>query len=362
MKTNEQSAKRVDYSILALLYLISLVLVQIRKIGHVPAVLISLFALAYLFLKAKGARIDKNTFLPVVLLIAAAFISLIANFNKTSLTYFIGIVVNVFLYNNLINRIAKRYLKVFFAVLFLMSIVPFNDANKLASIFGNSITLGLALNVLIYLLFLLWKDIKIRLPFLIILLGLIYLTGSRSALLYAFVFFLLYGVYSWKGKKYFLLASVAIIGFTFLAYYFLSINENYRHIIMKYHQRNIFDLSGRDSLFRISMKGIMEYPFGIGLGRSGDYLQKFTTGSSPHNALLKMALEGGWLFLASYLILICSAVRHARLKVTACALVAYNLKSVFEIATPFGYSFVSAFLILPYFLERAFPEDRQGSP
>lgn len=351
-KENERTAVTMNGSILALLYLIFLGLVQIKKIGHLPALLISLVGMIFLLRSRKGLHIDKNTYLPMVLLVAAAFISLVVNFNKMSLIYFMGIIINVLFYNNLFNKISKRHLKLFFAMLFLMSIIPLNDANKLASVFGNSITLGMALNALIYMLFLIWKNIKIRLPFLIIFLWLIYLTGSRSALLFVCVFFSLYGAYSWKGKKGFLLASVFIIGAVFLVFYFLSVNENYRSIIMHYHQRNIFDLAGRNTLFKISIDGIVKHPFGVGLGKSGDYLQKFTTDSSTHNAFLKMALEGGWLFLAAYLALICSAVWHARLKVTACTLVAYNLKSVFEIATPFGYSFVSAFLILPYFLEK----------
>ena len=110
-------------------------------------------------------------------------------------------------------------------------------------------------------------------------------------------------------------------------------------------------LSYRDVLFFTSVDILEEHPYGVGWGQSAYYIQR-ETGQllSPHNTFMKVAVEGGWSAMVGYGILLLGMLYNCRSALASSFIIAMSLRALFESATPFTLSFVSAMLIVPFFL------------
>ncbi len=341
---------------LTTLYFLGLTIVQIQDgPSYWPLFLITIMAILYLCLKKKITLIDKETAKPQIYIIMAALISLVWNFNFKGLAYIIGFIINIIIYNNLFKEISLSQFRILFFILFLSVLYPRYDAGKWCSIYGNSITVGLIITFLTYLLFLLWKNKLFIFFMLTVFAYILYLSGNRSGILTIFIFIFLYFSNLKFGPKFATFISLCLL-VSIISYLTLMVltknNLLMKPINIKFYGKNILDASSRDNLIRISMPIIKNNFFGIGLGDSPSAIKNFTKMSSPHNTYIKIAMEGGWLMLIAYIILLLKMYTKSEYPITRSMLVAYGIRVLFEIATPFGFSLVSALLIAPYFIEK----------
>ena len=115
-------------------------------------------------------------------------------------------------------------------------------------------------------------------------------------------------------------------------------------------EKQVTDVSYRDVLALASIQILAENPLGVGLGYSGIYIERLLgIPLSPHNAFLKIAVEAGLVFALAYVgLLVHMLLRYATPLATAFTIGMF-VRSLFESATPFSLSLVSAFLFLPFF-------------
>lgn len=357
----------IRFSDLSFLYLIGLVFSQVKfnfmgvavRIGHGPVLVLSYLAVLAVIIRGKF-YVDKATITPQIFLISTAFISLAANMNITSTTYVIGMMVNLIIYNSVLRNISRKGFKAIFFILIMASLFPISDPGDIrpAALFGNCVNLSLILFFASYLLLLLWKKKAFILIMLSIIAYLVFSAGSRGGIVgfaSLLLFYIFFSRYDNKKALYLVLASI-ILFFSFIIYlyYTPSVLAYIDGLVdINFHGRSLFTSAQREELFISCVEESLRRPFGMGLGLSSEYIS-FTgsTASSPHNAYTKMLLEGGWLFLLSYLALFFMVVSKSRYPVTRAALCAFGIRAFFEIATPFGFSLVSGLLLLPYFIER----------
>ncbi|MEW5804401.1 MAG: O-antigen ligase family protein [bacterium] len=205
-------------------------------------------------------------------------------------------------------------------------------------------------------LFLLYKNNYFILFICIVLSYVLFLTGNRSGIISFATFFIFYFIYKKFGKIYtYILFLVFLVGIiSYLTYCAFATKNLLYQLNITFYQRNFLYASQRDTIIKHTIPNIVKKPFGLGFGFSSkDAMQGLGVDvTSPHNAYLKMALEGGWLFLIAYILLILQALRKAENPVTVSMLIAFNIRVFFDIATPFGYSIISALLIAPYYIEK----------
>lgn len=357
----------IRFSNLSFLYLIGLVFSQVKfnfmgetvRFGHGPVLAVSYLVVLAVIIRGK-VYIDKDTITPQVFVILAAFISLAANVNITSITYVVGMVANLIIYNSVLRNVSRKGLKTIFFILIMASLFPMSEPGDIrpAAFFGNNIGLSLILFFASYLLLLLWKKKTFILIMLSIITYFVFLAGSRGGIV-SFVslllFYLFFSRYNNKKALYLVLTSM-ILFFSFIIYlYYTPSDLAYidRLVGIKFHGRSLLTSAQREMLFSTCLEESLRRPLGLGLGLSSEYIASTgLTGSSPHNAYIKMLLEGGWLFLLSYLVLFFTVVSKATYPVTRAVLCAFGIRVFFEIATPFGFSLVSGLLLLPYFIEK----------
>jgi len=348
---------------LATIYFVSLVIAQVKGgPGHLPAVFVSYLCIIHLLFCKEQISLDKDTSIPQVFLIIAAVLSLAFNLNSRSLTYVLGFIINIIIYNNIFKYISLKHFKIFFIFLFLTIFYPIHNGNQLCSIYGNSNALGMILLCLFYFLLLLWED-KIFIIFVSIILSyILLLTGNRSGIISFAVLIVIYFINKKFNKIYtYLLFLILLSGVIFyLAYCVITANNLLYQMDIKYYNRNFLYASQRDTIIKAAIPEILKKPFGLGFGCiDPSAMKEFGIKvTSPHNAYLKMGLEGGLLFLIAYIFLILQAIRKAEYPVTVAMLIAFSIRVFFDIATPFGYSIISALLIAPYYIERGIKQQR----
>ena len=183
---------------------------------------------------------------------------------------------------------------------------------------------------------------------------LIYLTKGRSVLAAYTVFIALFITQKYILRTVFRLRLALILAALVFAYITLITDDRFQ-LLAAIQDANIGDkgyngLSFRDTLFYAAIEIIGEHPLGVGMGQAGDYIEeKVGIGLSPHNAFLKMTVEGGLGLLAGYLIVLAGAIRRLRSPLAGSVCVALFIRCLFESATPFTGSIVSAMLLLPFF-------------
>ena len=150
-------------------------------------------------------------------------------------------------------------------------------------------------------------------------------------------------------------AAVALLLLMGFAYVTLMLGDPYG--IIEIVQENTMGhksyrgLSYRDVLLFNSLELLGDYPLGVGWGRSGIALEAYTGETlSPHNMFMKVAVEAGWVALAGYLLMLFGFLLRSPTKLSVAFLLAVSLRGLFESATPFTLSLISAMHVLPFFL------------
>jgi hypothetical protein len=265
-------------------------------------------------------------------------------------------VLNFFLYPGFQKiELTNAHLAVIFFGLSI-TLIPLGFGSRIASIYGNPNNYSaVAFSTMYFGMLLFRKQLLGQLCILAVFGVLIFLGASRSMLGALLLFAMLYIGQRWilhtTFRKAFILAfAVAAVG-----YYTLITNDRFK--LMETIQANTLSdkkdrgLSHRDELFNYSLEIIDKQPEGVGLGMSKLALKDYYGEKiSPHNTYLKVLVEGGWVTLAGFLVLMFGFLWTSASPLASSFIFAMLVRGFFESATPFSLSLVSAMLIVPMFL------------
>lgn len=265
-------------------------------------------------------------------------------------------ILNFFLYPGFQKiELTNAHLAVIFFGL-CITLVPLGLGHRVVSIYGNPNNYSAVVFSTMYFGMLLFRrQLLGQLGVLAVFLVLIFIGESRSMLGAMLIFALLYIGQRWvlhtTFRKLFILAfAVAAVG-----YYTLITNDRFK--LMETIQANTFSdkrdrgLSHRDELFVYSLEIVEEQPEGVGLGMSKLALRDYYGEKiSPHSTYLKVLVEGGWVTLIGFLVLMLGFLWTSSSPLASSFVFAMLIRGFFESATPFSLSLVSAMLIVPMFL------------
>ncbi|MBC6994144.1 O-antigen ligase family protein [Neolewinella lacunae] len=276
--------------------------------------------------------------------------------NGQSLLYVVFAVLNFFLYP-LYEKIelTEAHLAIIFGGL-CVSIIPFGFSNRIDSIYGNPNNYSAVVFSTLYFGMLLFRD-RWRLQVLVLLvLGLFLFWGESRSIFGALIIFVLL----YFGQRFVFrttLRSLLVLGFgvACLAYYTLITNDQFKLLETiqqtTYTSKRERGLAHRDELFFYSLELIDEQPQGVGLGMSTEALEDYYGEEiSPHNTYLKVLVEGGWVALAGFLVLMLGFFWTSSSPLASAFLFALLIRGFFESSTPFTISLISGMLIIPMFL------------
>ncbi len=183
----------------------------------------------------------------------------------------------------------------------------------------------------------------------------IFMAASRSVVGAYAIFTLLY-----FGQRFILrthLRTTLVAAFFVLAAGYLTMVTDDRFALVtaiqenELSEKNARGLSHRDELYAVSLRIQAEYPEGVGLGRSNFHIKEHLGKPlSPHNAYLKIWLEGGYLMLGGFLVMILGYLLTNRSWLASSFLFSILFRSFFESSAPFTVSLISMMLVLPMFL------------
>lgn len=292
-----------------------------------------------------------------VMVLLGAAISTFLEGDMQSWAYLLFILLNLLLYPIFQTSPLKSWQILGFYFFILLCTIPLGlDNNRVQSIFGNSNNYGSVVFIAIYFgLLAFYKNPLLQVPVFIFALVTTILSGSRTALGVIVLFVGLYFVQ--RFILHFVINRVSLVILTVMAIAYITLVTDDRFKVMdaiqsyKYSDKSERGLSHRDELYQVSLDVSLSHPLGVGLGRSPIYVEReFGQSLSPHNMYLKMLMEGGVIFLIGYLILLIGMLLTTKSPLVLSFLLAMALRGLFESATPFTLSLISAMLILPYFL------------
>ncbi len=291
-----------------------------------------------------------------VLILGASAIPSFIHGDMLSYAYVMFGTLNFFLY----PIYAKAELtEVHLAIIFfglLITLTPFGFDNRIRSVYDNPNNYSAVAFSTMYFGMLLFRNRFWGQVGVVVLFGfLIFLAASRSMLGALLIFVLLYGGQRWVLHTIFRKLTVLVFIIAAFGYYSLITNDRFR--LMETIQANTYSdkkdrgLSHRDELFDYSLVLIEKQPEGVGLGMSKEALKAYYgTKISPHNTYLKILVEGGWVSLFGFMILMFGFLLTSNSPLATSFLFAMMIRGFFESATPFTLSLVSAMLIIPMFL------------
>ncbi len=238
----------------------------------------------------------------------------------------------------------------------LVTLIPLGLGNRIQSVYGNPNNYSAVAFSTMYFGMLLFRNRIWGQVGVVALFGvLIFLGASRSMLGALLIFVLLYFGQRWLLHTIF--RKLTILAFLIAAFGYYSLITNDRFKLMETIQANTYSdkkdrgLSHRDELFNYSLALVEQQPEGVGLGMSKEALKKYYGEKiSPHNTYLKILVEGGWLSLLGFLILVLGFLLTSNSPLATSFLFAMLIRGFFESATPFSISLVSGMLVIPMFL------------
>jgi len=237
-----------------------------------------------------------------------------------------------------------------------VTLIPLGVGRRVASIYDNPNNYSAVVFATMYFGMLLFrKKILGQLIVLALFTFLIYLGASRSMLGAILLFGLLYFLQAWVIRRTIRYGMVIAFAVSSFGYYSLITSDEYKILsVIKANtpsDKKERGLSHRDELFESSAELVRRKPYGHGLGMSKDALKKLTNESvSPHNTYLKVAVEGGVIALAGFLILICGFWLSSSSPLASSFIFALMIRGFFESSTPLSVSLISGMLIIPMFL------------
>lgn len=276
--------------------------------------------------------------------------------DSLSYAYVVFGVLNFFLYPVFEKvELTDTHLAIIFSGLFL-TVVPLGLGNAVVSVYQNPNNYSAVAFSTLYLGMLLFrKRLLPQLAVLLVFAVFIFLGASRSMLGALLLFAGLY-----YGQRFVLrtmLRKMLVAGFIVFSFGYYSLITSDQFKIMEVIQSNTFSskknrgLSHRDELYNYSIDLAEKQPEGYGLGMSKQALKPYYGEKiSPHNTYLKVLVEGGWLALLGFLILMLGFLLTSSSPLASAFIFALLIRGFFESATPFSISLVSGMLIIPMFL------------
>ncbi len=301
-----------------------------------------------------------------LLIIAGTLIGSIAHGTAVSFAYVFFGLLNFFIYPLFQRRIITDGMLTIVFFCLLPTLIPLGmNAGKAVTIYGNANNYCAVTYCVLYFGMLRYRDnLRAQVPIFLLFLGLIYLGGSRSMLGATLLF----------GAAYLLQTRILHVQFRRIAFFgvvlmciaYWSLVTTDRFGLMETIQEYTFTpkkergLSHRDELVVVSLNIIADYPEGVGAKMSPIYVrQRYPESMTPHNTFLKILVEGGWVMLIGYLILIGGFFLTSTSPLATAFLLAMIIRGLFESSTPLALSLVSEMLVIPMFLhERTVSPER----
>lgn len=292
-----------------------------------------------------------------LLVIIGAGVSTFMEGDAQSWAYLLFIFLNLLLYPIFQTSPLKPWQISSYYLFMLICTIPMGLANnRVQSIFGNPNNYGSVAFIALYFgILAFYKKPWLQLPVVFFAVVTTILSGSRTALGVIVLFVGLYVVQRFVLHTVLNRLSLVVLTLMAVAYITLVTDDRFKVLdaiqAYKYSDKSERGLSHRDDLYQVSLEVSLDHPLGVGLGRSPIYIEReFGESLSPHNMYLKMLMEGGVVFLLGYMILLIGMLLTTKSPLVLSFLLAMALRGLFESATPFTLSLISAMLILPYFL------------
>ncbi len=347
-------ASQQPLSLVLLCLLIGFVVTQVGDLGafrYVP-----LFAAVGLFfLLGKTVHLTQSLiyWTCFAFILAGAIVSAAVNLSLSAGYYVISMLATSVLYASFTSGMRYRHLLMFTIFGIGTLCLPIYDGAKLVSIYGNSNSMATVTFCMCYFVALVfYRNWILKLGLLAFLGLLIYLTQSRTHLGCWGLFLLFYviqRIFRFTLNR--LILGVMLVISIF--YVSLVTNDEFDLLTLieanSYESKGFKGVNGRDDLFAISTDLAREKPLGYGFGNSGIPIEeRYGEALSPHNAYLKTWVEGGYLSLFGFILLTLAILYTSNSPLVVAYCGALVLRSLFESATPFTLSLISAMLILPY--------------
>lgn len=301
-----------------------------------------------------------------LLIILGTTIGSIVHGTIISLTYIFFGLLNFVIYPIFQQRLVNDGM---LAVIFYglaVTLVPFGmDNGKAVTIYGNPNNYCAVTYCVLYFGMLRYRnDISAQSVIFSIFFLFIYLGGSRSMLGTMLIFGTAYLIQTRILHVQFRRVAFFSVVIMCLAYWSLVTTDRF-HLMETIQEYTFTDkkergLSHRDELVVVSLAIIADYPEGVGAKMSPVYVgQRHPESLTPHNTFLKILVEGGWIMLAGYIILIGGFFLSSNSPLATAFLLAMVVRGLFESSTPFAISLLSEMLVIPMFLyERTVNRER----
>ncbi len=329
----------------------------------------SLIIPAYFLLFIKIFLIDKKLYFPkffiiiIGLFIINIIFQLIVNFSPNTIFYSFIILLSIIVYSSVslldINSKYLGYLAFFTAIIFLLHPQILNRSVQFKSYFLNPNSLAGAYFFLFFIIELTASK-KLRLINSFILLPIFVITIASRGLFLAFmVYYTALFLKKLKLQNIFAVFVIFILILFFLLYVFPKDNFlmvlldklDLEHITV--FGSNIVYGAHREQLWRAAVLNNPSKIFGIGFGNSNAFIIKILNRNwSPHNTFINLYLEGGYLFVFTYIFSTIMFYIKAKTSIAKSFIIAVNVRMFFESGFPFGISLQSALLFLPFFIDQ----------
>jgi len=329
-------------------------------------IFIAYFALTLRILLIKNKLfVEKSYLFLFILFLLNIIIQVLFNISLRSIIYSLLIIIGFILYSSIAsfnlkhNSITKFALFLLFILLLHPSILDSSLQYKSFLLNANSLA---SVYLLLFFIIELFGTKPQKLLNYFIFLPIYLISIESRSLLLAIILYLFF-----KNLNFFKLRNlsfnIVIIFLIILMLFFVYPNNLFISKIMysldlsniKIFGSDLFYGAGREELWKIVIETNPSPIYGIGFGNSNDYINNFIHKDlSPHNTFLKLYLEGGLLFLSTYILLVFFLFRNAKTNITKSFILAIQIRMFFESAFPFGVSLSSALIILPYFIEKAY--------
>ncbi len=317
--------------------------------------------------------IYKNVYFPKFLLpIYLLFflnitLQLLFNFNITNLAYSIIIVIGMIIYPLLSNL--EIDLKIVSVTAFILSILLLLHPDILGvigtpyqfkSYFANPNSLAVVYLLLFFLIELTGNK-KIKLLNILLILPIYILTIKiRGLLLSIIIYYIILTASKVKNLNAIIITFITIALSLLLLFYVFPNHKIILSIINLLNLQNthlfgsnLLYSAGRNTLWQTAVIKNPNPLYGIGFGASNNFIYSLIKENhSPHNIFINLYLEGGYIFLLTYIYATIVFYIKSKTNMTKAFIIAINVRLFFESGFPFGISLQSALIFLPFFIER----------
>lgn len=346
------------------LYLLSTLIPFILTEGsarYIPSMLLLTFSVVKHYKNVLSAHLSREIYLVFTVYASCFILSFFFSYAYANFFYLIVALLNFALFSAMRSNylLSIRSYSFFTFTIFSSLLVPnlSEGFSYWPSIYANTNACGVVALSSLYFILVLLKIKKQK--YLWVLFGIsivvILLTKSRSCQLAAIIFFSLMFLSKFLSKKLF---SFFIISFLIvLSFVYIQIINNpdlllkIEVITQVLNPDKSVNLAERDIVTPIALKGIKDFPMGLGMQQGPEYIGKsLGRPLAPHNVYLGIALEGGILMLVAYVALLFLFIYQTKSRLAASFMAAFAIRCFFDNGMPFAMSLASVLMVLPFFL------------